>query len=407
MSTNIRIKNYIEEKWAGTVRYVKEDTDTLIGMPYPYSVSGFGEVFQEMYYWGTYFTNNGLILSGRVDQAKNNVDNMTYLVERFGFVPNANRTWGLTRSQPPFLSEMVKDVYEVTRDKEWLITCYKTLKKEYNFWQTERITECGLNRYFGHYPDTAFLCGRLTTRLKIDYPTDEALVNEYANAFHAGCESGWDFSSRCGIMQHHHAWLCLNSLLYGVEKNMEYFSTELGAGEEALWYDRAEKRKALINELMWNESVGAFCDYNFVEKRTRDFISLAMLYPLFTGLATKEQAEKTLKSLPKIELKYGLTSTELRDDLFCAQWDHPHVWPPLQLIAIKALLKYGYESDAKRIAEKYLAVAELNFEKHERLWEKYNGIDGEISVTKEYVTPPMMGWSAAVYLYCDKINHSI
>ena len=76
MSTNIRIKNYIEEKWTGTVRYVKEDTDTLIGMPYPYSVSGFGEVFQEMYYWGTYFTNNGLILSGRVDQAKNNVDNM-------------------------------------------------------------------------------------------------------------------------------------------------------------------------------------------------------------------------------------------------------------------------------------------------------------------------------------------
>ena len=105
METRDKIKKYIEDNFQGTLRLAKEDADTLIGMPYPYSVSGFSNVFQEMYYWGTYFTNVGLILSGQVNQAKNNVDNMVYLINRFGFVPNANRTWGLTRSQPPFYQE--------------------------------------------------------------------------------------------------------------------------------------------------------------------------------------------------------------------------------------------------------------------------------------------------------------
>lgn len=404
METKNRIKKYIADNWAGTVRFAKEDADTLLGLPYPYSVSGFESVFQEMYYWGTYFTNVGLILSGQVAQAKNNVDNMMYLIERFGFVPNSNRTWGLTRSQPPFLSEMVKDVYEVVGDKEWLSSCYKNLCTEYRFWQTERMSDCGLNRYSGYYPDTEFLCSRLCARFNMDMPKDKAVIEEYAKAFHSGCESGWDFSSRTGLKQHLFAWLCLNSLLYGVENNMAYFSKELLNGEDEVWERRAEERKALMNRLMWNESLGAFCDYNFAKKSTSDFISLAMLYPLFVGLADEKQAARTMENLAKIELRYGLSSTEKRDDLWNLQWDYPHVWPPLQMLAIKSLVRYGYTEDAKRIADKYLEVVELNFEKHERLWEKYNGIDGEISITKEYETPPLMGWSAATYLYCLKIT---
>lgn len=403
MSTNSEIKKYIEENWPGTIRVTKEDDGSLIGMPKPYSVSGFGDVFQEMYYWGTYFTNIGLIISNQVEQAKNNVDNMVYLVNRFGFVPNSNRTWGLTRSQPPFLSEMVKDIYEVTKDKEWLKECYASLKKEYAFWQKKRNTPSGLNTYSGEYPDFEFVCNSFCTRLNIDRPSDEETVKEYAKAFHTGCESGWDFSSRCGIFQHHYAWLCLNSLLYGIEKNMEYFSNELNSGEGEIWAERAKARKESMNTLMWNESVGAFCDYNYVEKSTSDFISLAMLYPLFTGLATEDQVKKTLLNLNKLEFKYGLSSTEKRDDLMQVQWDFPHVWPPLQMIAIKALLRYGHEEDAVRIAKKYLNVVELNFEKHGRLWEKYNGTDGTVSITKEYTTPPIMGWSAATYLYCDNL----
>lgn len=403
MSIQDKIKQYIADNWSGTVRNNKEDADTLIGLPYPYSVSGFENVFQEMYYWGTYFTNVGLILSNQVEQAKNNVDNMLYLIDRFGFVPNANRTWGLTRSQPPFLSEMVKDIYDVISDKDWLSGCYKALCDEYKFWQTARMSDCGLNRYSGYYPDSKFLCSRLSSRFNIEMPEDEAVIEEYAQAFHSGCESGWDFSSRTGLNQHRYAWVCLNSLLYGMENNMAYFSKEICNGEEKIWKKRAKARKTLMNKLMWNKSIGAFCDYNFVENRTSDFISLAMLYPLFVGLADKRQASKTMKNLSKIELEHGLSGTEKRDDLFNLQWDYPHVWPPLQLLAIKALIRYRYTEDAKRIARKYLNVVELNFEKHGRLWEKYNGVDGEISITKEYTTPPLMGWSAATYLYCCEI----
>ena len=406
MKISESIKEYIEAHWKETIRYNTEDNDTLIGLPHPYSVSGFGNVFQEMYYWGTYFTNVGLIISGRVSQAKNNVDNMIYLINRFGFVPNANRTWGLTRSQPPFLSQMVKDIFEVTNDTDWLSECYIALKKEYDFWQNERNTPCGLNRYFGHYHDNDFLCERLIARFKIEKPTDEVLINEYANSFHSGAESGWDFSSRCGLLQHRFAWLDLNSLLYGVERNMEHFSGVLKLGEETLWSEAAERRKAIINKLMWNEELGAFCDYNYVENKNTGFISLAMLYPLFTGLASDSQAKETLRNLKKLELKYGLTCCENRDDLYNLQWDFPHVWPPLQLIAIKALLRYGCREEALKIAEKYIKVVNLNFEKHGRLWEKYNGLDGEVSVTKEYVTPPLMGWSAATYLFCDEILKS-
>ena len=403
MEVRNEILNYIEENWQGTVRIKNKDDGTLLGLPYPYSVSGFGEVFQEMYYWGTYFTNVGLILSDRVEQAKYNVDNMLYLINKYGFVPNSNRTWGLVRSQPPFLSQMVNDIYSETTDREWLLECYKALEIEYKFWQTERNTSCGLNRYFGHYDDYAHLCDRFCTRLKIEKPETDEEKRAYADSFHSGCESGWDFSSRCGLMQHHFAWLCLNSLLYGVECNMEYFSQELSLGEEGIWLERAKKRKALMNKLMWNEDVGAFCDYDFIKKKKSDFVSLAMLYPLLTGLASVEQAEKTVKNLKKLELPYGLSCCESRDDLLNVQWDYPHVWPPLQLIAIKALKRYGYDESAKSIARKYLSVAELNFAKHERLWEKYNGIDGEVSITKEYTTPPMMGWSAATYLFCDKL----
>ncbi|MBE6645404.1 MAG: alpha,alpha-trehalase [Ruminococcaceae bacterium] len=404
MKNGESVKKYIEEHWRETIRFNKDDINTLIGLPHPYSVSGFGDVFQEMYYWGTYFTNIGLILSGRVEQAKNNVDNMVYLINRFGFVPNSNRTWGLTRSQPPFLSQMVRDIFNITNDINWLSECYNALKKEYNFWQNERITDCGLNRYSGYYPDTAFLCGRLCARFKMEPPEDKELIEEYAKSFHSGCESGWDFSSRTGLFQHHYAWLCLNSLLYGIEKNMEYFSTKLNKCEEAIWQQRADRRKTLMNETMWNESVGAFCDYNFVEKKTSDLISLAMLYPLFVGLADEKQASKTVENLTKLEFRYGLVCSENKEELYNLQWDYPHAWPPLQLISIKALLRYGYTEQAKRIAQKYLEVADLNFEKYGCLWEKYNGVDGEVSVTKEYKTPPMMGWSAAVYLYCDSIK---
>jgi len=399
----MNVLEYIYENIDGTVRHNTEDRDGLIGLPYPYSVSGVADRFNEMYYWGTYFTNVGLILTGRIGQAKNNVDNMFYLIDRFGFVPNANRTWAQTRSQPPFLSRMVSDIYDETGDKAWLMTAYRKLKKEYTFWQTQRMTKSGLNRYFGADPDLQFCSDDYCRRLHMEKAEDEDTVREYAYSYQSGAESGWDFSSRTGLEAHKYNGVDLNSLLYGFEKNMEKFAQALSIAESKTWTDAAERRAKRMNALMWDTDLGAFCDYNFETEEKSDLVSQAMFYPLYAGLSTKEQAEKTVQLLTRIEYRYGVSASENRADLLNLQWDYPHGWPCLQMILIKGLVNYGYTEAAKRIAGKYLDVADTVFRETGRLWEKYNVVTGGVSVSKEYTTPPIMGWSAATYLYCKKV----
>ena len=192
-------------------------------------------------------------------------------------------------------------------------------------------------------------------------------------------------------------------MLYGMEQNMAFFAKELGNNEQEEWLDRAKKRLELMNEFLWNEELGVFCDYDFVNKKQSTLLTPAVFVPLFTGLATKEQASKIVKALDKLETEFGLVSSEYRDDLLDGQWDYPHGWPPSHYIAIRGLLEYGFETEAKRIAKKLKDLMEKHFETTGFLWEKYNVVTGEISITQEYQTPPIMGWCASIYLYCKDL----
>ena len=394
-----KIKAHILQEWPSTFRIQTEDVDGFIGLPHPYSVSAVNRntIFQEMYYWGTYFTNTGLINNGFLAQAKNNVDNMLYMIGRFGFVPNANRTWMTSRSQPPFLSQMVADIYEKTGDKTWLQKAYDGLCREYDFWQKERMAESGLNRYYGAGFDIKELVGEFCNRTKRPFPPEEEELS-YAESGIAGWESGWDFSSRCDMYNQECNWVDLNCLLFGIEKNMAYFCDELGC-DATIWEERANRRAELIRKLMWNDELGVFCDYDYVNKKQKTLISQAMYYPLYVGLATKEEAKKTVEALKKLEYRYGVSACENREDIRELQWDYPYNWPCLQYLTVRALERYGYIEDAKRIAKKNLELMRLNFEKTGRLWEKYNVVTGEITHAVDYNTPPLLGWSAATYLY--------
>ena len=117
---NKKIEKFVLESIDKTVRYSPNDEGTLVGLPFKYTVPCVGDHFQEIYYWDTYFSNVGMIMVGKVEYAKSNIDNMLWMVEKFGHMPNGNRTYYLNRSQPPFLSKMVRDVFTVTGDKEWL-----------------------------------------------------------------------------------------------------------------------------------------------------------------------------------------------------------------------------------------------------------------------------------------------
>ncbi len=279
---------------------------------------------------------------------------------------------------------------------------YTAAKAEYHFWQTERMTKTGLNRYFGT-KRTEHYAVHFCKRWDKEPPTDEVELQKYADAFRSLGESGWDCSSRFNAEGQNINPIDLNCLLYGTEMNLAYFSKELKRGEEEKWLKLAQKRKELINKLMYNQEKGAFFDYNFEREEKIDLFSAASFYPLFFMLATKEQAESTAKSLSLIEFEHGVAACQQKENLSGFQWDFPNVWPPLVYMVVKGLLNYGYEEDAKRVAQKYVNTVDLNFENSGYLWEKYDAIKGSVSVNKEYATKEMMGWTAGIYMYCCKL----
>lgn len=391
-----KVKEFIKENWDDCIKCNRADDGTLIGLPYPYTVPAVGH-FDEMYYWDTYFTNKGLIIDGRPESAKYNVDNMLYLVNKYGFMPNGNRTYYLNRSQPPFLSEMVKDIYTFYRDPVWLFSAYSTLKKEYAFWQSRRCSELGLNYYDtddqsdDNYTAAAKMFGERTGFLP---DIDSRKLGRHCLST---CESGWDINPRWNCDGYNFAPVDLNSLMFMLESNMSYFAEELRCGEKNLWQARADKRRKLMLKYM-DDGNGLLLDYNFVTHHRSEILSAASFYPLFAGLADKRNAAALVKNINRLEAGFGILTCEKNNACGTYQWDYPNGWACLQYISIMGLDRYGYNSEAKRIARKYVTLVEKIFEKTGNLWEKYNVVNGSLDVNSEYGTPPMMGWSAGVYL---------
>lgn len=401
----MELKEYIFEGWEKTIRFNPEDNGTLIGLPNPYTVPSENERFQEMYYWDTYFINRGLILSGLLKQAINNTENMFYLIDRYGFMPNGNRTFYLNNSQPPFLSLMVDDIFNQTNDKEWLAKAVKILEKEYLFWDTKRKTEIGLNQYScnkeGAIAAEKYIgfIERIGKRPE-DY-TDENLSCQYITI----CESGWDINPRWNFETENYVQVELNALLFALESNLAKFYRTLNITGAEKWDEKAQNRKALMEKYMLKD--GIFNDYNFKSGTISEVFSSACYYPLFVGMVNQEQAKAYAENLHRIESNYGVTATEFQANDYTYQWQYPNGWAPQQNLIIRGLAKYGYLEEAKRIAKKYSRLVEKNYQENHNLWEKYNVVTGSIDVADESSErhaelPPMLGWSAAVYLEAKK-----
>ena len=399
------VTEFIKENWPKCIRENKEDNGSLIGLPYPYTVPSISGAFQEMYYWDTYFINRGLILIGMTEQAINNTENMFSLIERYGFMPNGNRTGYLKNTQPPFLSEMVKDIYKTTGDKVWLKRAVKYLEKEYDYWSQNRNTEIGLNQYRGNVAETDLIArakgflGRIKKE-PVGFPP-ETLGLQYLIA----CEGGWDISPRFAFEAENFVQIDLNSLLCAMERNISFFYSELGL-DNSIWKSRHENRLSIMRKYMSED--GVFYDYNFKKEKLGSVFSCASLYPMWLGLLNRQEAEKTVEELHRIEAPYGLYSCEevpaLNEYVF--QWGYPNGWAPLHLIAIEGLLKYGFKDKALEIANKYVSLIERTFEMTGNLWEKYNVTEGSINVAQEgdhKTMPAMLGWSAGVYLYAKSV----
>lgn len=400
------VSEFIKENFDETVRTNQTDNGSLIGLPKPYTVPCASGSFQELYYWDTYFANLGLLALGNAEQAKNNVDNILFLINKYGFMPNCNRTWATNRSQPPFSYLMVKDVFGALRDKEWLLSAYNTLKKEYEFWQTRRAVENGLNIYRGSneltdweinslFKDYEKRCGK---KLPENLSLSEKI--KIAQTVMTFVESGWDCCSRFGTDGYAVNPIDLNSLLYGFENEMAGFSRILCIGEENGWLNKAEERKQKMNLYMLDGKTGIYNDYNFNSDKLSDVLSAASFFPAFSGVSDNGDAVNHL--VCALELPFGISASVEINNGTSFQWDYPNVWAALQYIAFIACKNCGLNSQAKKIAETYIALIDKTYFETGNLWEKYNGIEGSVS-NHDYNAPPMLGWTAGVYMFLKSI----
>ena len=171
------------------------------------------------------------------------------------------------------------------------------------------------------------------------------------------------------------------------------------AAAAQLWQERANLRQQRMQALMWDAKRGAFFDYDYTRQELSPVFSCASFLPLWAGVASPEQAAKTVALLPRLEQAHGVSTCEpgtARAELY--QWDHPNAWAPTTWQMVQGLKRYGYNTEAKRIAQKYVSAATAIFAKTGTLWEKYNAVTGDIDVVDEYAMPEMLGWSAGVYI---------
>lgn len=402
------VRAYIAQSWDATLRYHPVDTpDSLIGLPRPYTVPCAEGMFNELYYWDTFFTNEGLLLDGRVEVAKDNTEDILCLIDRYGFMPNGNRLWYLSRSQPPYACLMVEKVYEATADTTWLRKAFPLLEKEYGFWMRERMTPTGLNRY-GWNDVTEELVEEFVTtagkRLGCDFRRlgwDGEQLRKFALDCIAECESGWDFNPRFERRCSDFCPMDLNATLYGVETAMSRFAAVLGMDSQT-WTERAERRKERMEEYFYDPEKKAYFDYDYVHGRRSEVVTAAAFSLLFNRALSAAQAERVRGMLSCLEYPAGLAVCADGDYGFPYQWSYPNAWPPTTWLAVQGLRNYGFDADARRLAEKSLSATVSLWNQSGKLWEKMRCTDASMPVDKEYETPEMMGWTAGVFILLDE-----
>ena len=399
----------------------------LLYLPRPYVVPG-GR-FNEMYGWDSYFIQLGLLRDSELDLARDMADNFLYEIQHYGKILNANRTYYLTRSQPPFLTEMLLGVFRKTNDRRWLQAALPAIERYYRFWTTEpHLTpETGLSRYYdlgeGPAPESVsaeknaeglthydLVKQYFRTHKVTDYD-----VGEYYDAgrdlltqlFYKGDrsmrESGFDPSDRFGkfnIDVIHYDPVCLNSLLYLMEQQTAEIERFLERGAEAaVWDKRAADRAERINRLLWDERAGLYLDYEFVHRRRRDYPFATTFFPLWAGIASRQQAAAVARNLPLFEKPGGIqTSTNVSGN----QWDAPFAWAPLQMVAVEGLRRYGYNTEADRISREFLSMVQEQYREHGIIVEKYDAVRRSIDVSRGIQfgyssNEAGFGWTNAVF----------
>lgn len=412
------LRAHIEGLWPVLTRTTDtvDPRGSLLPLPKPYVVPG-GR-FREVYYWDSYFTLLGLASSGRWQQVRDMVDNFAWQLDQYGHIPNGNRSYYLSRSQPPFFSLMV-DLLATHEGDDAYRRYLPQLRTEHAFWMrgaeglapgaaSERVVRMNdgslLNRYWDAraVPRTESWTDDLATAATVP---DRAPSQVYRD-LRAGAESGWDFSSRWLV---HPAELGsihtteivpvdLNSLLFHLETTIARASRAAGERSAARDFARqAEQRKQAINALLWDERQGWYADRDLERGTPRPALTAAALFPLWLEVASPVQARRTAEAVETQLVRAGglLTTTENTGQ----QWDAPNGWAPLQWVAVDGLQRYRQDALARQIGVRFLRTVQTVYDREGKLVEKYV-VDGSAGGGGggEYPLQDGFGWSNGVAL---------
>ena len=429
----------------------------LLYLPKRYVVPG-GR-FNEMFGWDSYFILLGLLRDGRIELARGMVENFFYEIENYGAVLNANRTYFLTRSQPPFLSSMIRAVYDAeiahdpspqnrARQTAWLAHAYPYAQRDHDFWLSDmhRAGNTGLARYFdigeGPVPDIAdhssyyidvidWLVAHpdVQTSYLLQAPEhpnpaeQAALAKTSCDATHSTVcadawahgyrltrdfykgdrsvrESGFDIAFRFAPFSgstHHYAPVCLNSLLYKYERDLADFAGMLHHPNQAEeWNRQAAARGKAIDTYLWNAGKGMYFDYDFTTGQQSSYVYASTFYPLWTGAASQQQAAAVDKNFALLNRPGGLASSTYNSGL---QWDLPFGWAPLNWLAADGLRKCAFARDARQLSQEFTHTIAVSFATDGTIHEKYNvdTMSSKVDVIAGYQNVIGFGWTNAVY----------
>jgi len=389
---------------------------SLLPLPRPYVVPG-GR-FREVYYWDSYFTLLGLASSQRWQQVRDMVDNFASQIDRYGHIPNGNRSYYLSRSQPPFFSLMV-ELLARHEGKQALQRYLPQLQAEHAFWMEGAATLAPgtaharavrmadgslLNRYWDAraVPRTESWTDDLHTAAQVPQRAPSQVYRD----LRAGAESGWDFSSRWlddpgtlgSIRTTDIVAVDLNSLLYQLENTLARASDVAGdrVGQRH-FKAQAKARRHAMERWLWDDTQGWYADHDLAQGAPRPALTAAALFPLWLHVAHPARAARTADAVESQLLREGgLLTTTMKTG---QQWDAPNGWAPLQWVAVEGLQHYGEQALARQVGVRFLRTVQAVYDREGKLVEKYV-VDGSAGGGGggEYPLQDGFGWSNGVAL---------
>lgn len=413
---NKTVEENIETLWNVLTRQPDKENGSLIPLPYPYIVPG-GR-FGEIYYWDSYFTMLGLKASGKNEMLENMVNNFSHLINTFGYIPNGNRSYFIGRSQPPFYSLMIQLLAGIN-GKEVLAACLPQLEKEYSFWMkgADQLSETNtalhhtvrmpggeiLNRYWDE--NNTARPESFREDVELSHQSGEEPSKLYRH-LRAGAESGWDYSCRwfkdvnsfASIHTTDIVPVDLNCLVFHLEQTIAEAYQLNGNIEAAKQYQSlAEKRKDAIQKYCRNNELDFYVDYDAKERKQKQSLTLAGVFPLFFKIATDEQANQVAAIIKEKFLRPGGVVSTL--ETTGQQWDAPNGWAPLHWITVTGLENYGYTELANEIVKRWIQLNTDVFKRTGKLMEKYNVVDTHLEAGGgEYEGQDGFGWTNGVLL---------